>query len=375
MLIKRLVLPRIEKKLFQGKAIIIYGPRRVGKTTLVKEIEKKYLKQTVYLNCDEPDVRTALINKTSTELFQYIGNKKIVIIDEGQRIKNIGLTIKLLVDNYPQIQIIATGSSSFDLSNKIKEPLTGRAYEFFLAPLSILEMNQSKIEIKRLIENFLIFGLYPETINKNNEEKKEILRAIYKNYLYKDIFEYQYLKNHYLIENLLSALALQIGSEVSYTELANLLKVDQKTVAFYIRILELAFVIFRLPPLSKNLRSEISKSRKIYFWDLGIRNAIINNFNPLSLRQDIEGLWENFVVAEKIKKNLITGKDPNYYFWRTWKKQEIDFVEEYEGKFYAYEIKWKKQAKKIPKLWKENYQNSSFEIINAENFLEILKKY
>lgn len=168
-------------------------------------------------------------------------------------------------------------------------------------------------------------------------------------------------------------MALQIGSEVSYTELANLLKVDQKTVAFYIRILELAFVIFRLPPLSKNLRSEISKSRKIYFWDLGIRNAIINNFNPLSLRQDVGGLWENFVIIEKIKKNLILGKDPNYYFWRTWKKQEIDFIEEYEGKFYAYEIKWKKQAKKVPKIWRENYQNSSFKIINPENFLEILK--
>lgn len=373
MLIKRLILSRIKKKLFQGKAIIIYGPRRVGKTTLVKEIEKKYLKETIYLNCDEPDVRAALIDKTSTELFQYLGNKKIVIIDEGQRIKNIGLTIKLLVDNYPQIQVIATGSSSFDLSNKIKEPLTGRTFEFFLSPFSILELNQSKIEQKRLIEDFLIFGLYPEIINKNNEEKKEILRAIYKNYLYKDIFEYQYLKNHYLIENLLSALALQIGSEVSYTELANLLKADQKTVAFYIRILELAFVIFRLPPLSKNLRSEISKSRKIYFWDLGIRNAIINNFNPLSLRQDVGGLWENFVIVEKIKKNLILGKDPNYYFWRTWKKQEIDFIEEYEGKFYAYEIKWKKQAKKVPKIWRENYQNSSFEIINPENFLEILK--
>jgi len=371
MLIRRLITKRIKKALFKGKAVIIYGPRRVGKTTLVKEIEKKF-DNTLYLNCDEPDIRLALTDKTSTELINFIGQKKLVIIDEAQRIKNIGLTLKLLVDNAPKMQVIATGSSSFDLSNKIKEPLTGRAFEFFLPPFFIKELNLTSQEIKRTLENRLIFGFYPEVVFSSFEEAKEILRLIYKSYLYKDVLEFYGLKNPDVLEKLLMALALQIGSEVSYTELANLLGVDQKTVVNYIRILELAFVVFRLPPLSRNLRTEIAKSRKIYFLDLGIRNAIVNNFNGLNLRNDIGPLFENFFIIERLKRNLILGKDLNYYFWRTWKKQEVDFIEEEGGRFNAFEIKWKKEKTKPPKPWRQIYQNSSFNLVNQDNFLDFL---
>ena len=370
MLFPRFLEQRIKNHLFREKAVIVYGARRVGKTTLVKKIQSEY-KSSLYLNCDEPDVRLALTDKTSSELINFIGDKKLVIIDEAQRVNNIGLTLKLLVDNAPSIQIIATGSSSFDLSNKISEPLTGRVFVFHLEPLFLLETGTDLLEINRLLETRLIFGLYPEVV-VNRKEPQDSLRAIYKNYLYKDALEYQGLKNPELIEKLLTALALQIGSEVSLTELAGLLGVDQKTIASYIRLLELAFVIFRLPPLSRNLRKEISKSRKIYFWDTGIRNTIINNFNPLSLRDDAGGLWENFILAERLKRNEILGKTPNIYFWRTWDQQEIDYLEEEGGKYFGYEIKWQDKKAKPPNLWKTTYQNSSWELINRTNFLDFL---
>lgn len=370
MIYPRLLENRIKSHLFKGKAIIIYGARRVGKTTLVKKIQSEY-KESLYLNCDEPDVRLALTDKTSTGLLEYIGHKKLIIIDEAQRIKNIGLTLKLLIDNAPHLQIVATGSSSFDLSNKISEPLTGRAFEFHLWPFSLRETGADPVELARLLETRLIFGLYPEIV-VNQNEKQEILKTIYKNYLYKDALEYQGLKSPELIEKLLAALALQLGSEVSYTELATLLGVDQKTVASYIRLLEQAFIIFRLPPLSRNLRKEISKSRKIYFCDTGVRNAVINNFNPLSLRSDTGPLWENFIIAERFKRNEILGKQVNYYFWRTWSRQEIDYVEEEGGALSGWEIKWSEKGKKPPKAWAGSYKNSTWQVINRENFLQFL---
>lgn len=363
----RLIEKRIKEHLFKGKAIIIYGARRVGKTTLVQKIQSAY-KDSLYLNCDEPDVRLALTDKTSTELKDYVGERKLVIIGEAQRVKNIGLTIKLLVDNATSLQVIATGSSSFDLSNKISEPLTGRAFEFRLGPFSIKETSNDSVKLRRLLETRLIFGLYPEVVVASSE-KQEILKTIYKSYLYKDALEYQGIKNPELIEKLLVALALQVGSEVSYTELATLLGIDQKTVASYIRLLEQAFVIFRLPPLSRNLRKEISKSRKVYFYDTGIRNAVINNFNPLSLRVDTGPLWENFIIAERFKRNEILGKQVNCYFWRTWNQQEIDYVEEEGGILSGWEIKWDDKSKKAPKAWTETYKNSTFRIINRNNYL------
>jgi len=370
MIYPRLLESRIKSHLFKGKAVIIYGARRVGKTTLVKKIQSEY-PESLYLNCDEPDVRLALTDKTSTELLNYIGNKKLVIIDEAQRVKNIGLTLKLLVDNAPYLQVVATGSSSFDLSNKISEPLTGRAFEFHLGPFSIQEAGSDPLERQRLLETRLIFGLYPEIVINQNE-KEETLKTIYKNYLYKDALEYQGLRNPELIEKLLVALALQLGSEVSYTQLATLLGVDQKTISSYVRLLEQAFVIFRLLPLSRNLRKEISKSRKIYFCDTGIRNAVINNFNPLSLRNDTGPLWENFVIAERLKRNEILGKHVNYYFWRTWDQKEVDYVEEEGGILSGWEIKWDGKNKKPPKAWIETYKNSTYQIINKNNYFEFL---
>lgn len=369
MVIKRTIQPRIEEKLFKGKVIIIYGARRVGKTTLVKELLKKYSSESAYFNCDEPDIRMALTDKTSTELISFIGNHKLVILDEAQRVKNIGLTLKLMVDTNPQIQIIATGSSSFDLSNNIVEPLTGRKYEFFLYPFSLSEIKSiySNIELKRLIENRVIYGMYPEVLGSIGKEK-EMLEEISRSYLYKDIFQYQQLKNPELLEKLLQALALQIGSEVSFTELSNLLGVDKKTVERYIDLLKKAFVIFTLTPFSRNLRNELTKLRKIYFIDTGIRNALINNFNKLNLRQDTGSLWENFLISERLKKNNNRGIHPNTYFWRTYEGQEIDYIEEESGKLRAFEMKWQKKNKRITKVFQKTYPGNSLQLIDKENF-------
>lgn len=347
---------------------MIYGARRVGKTTLLKQLEKQYRQSSLYLNCDEPDIRASLSNKTSTELVNRFGDKKLIFIDEAQRVRNIGLTIKLVVDNAPHLQIVATGSSSFELSNTIKEPLTGRAYEFHLMPLSLSELDLSPEEISRHLEKRLIYGMYPEVV-LNETTSEEQLKSIYRNYLYKDALEYQQLKNPELIENLLAALALQIGNEVSFTELGSLLSVDQKTIGSYVRILELAFVIFRLPPLSRNLRKEIAKSRKIYFWDTGIRNAIINNFNPFTKRADIGGLWENFVIAERLKRNMHMSLAPNTYFWRTWTRQEVDYIEEAGGALTGFEIKWRNKPVKAPSLWHATYPESTWQLVNPTNFL------
>lgn len=372
MIFSRSIESRLQKFLFGGKAIVIYGPRRVGKTTLIKKLQEQYQQESLYFNCDEPDIRRALTDKTSTELASYIGNKKFVLIDEAQRVRNIGLTLKLLVDNAPGVQIVATGSSSFDLSNKINEPLTGRTVEFHLFPLSLPEISVDINETNRLLSTRLVYGLYPEVVTKPTDAQ-ETLRGIYKQYLYKDALEYQGIKNPDLIEKLLSALALQLGQEVSYTELGSLLGVDQKTIASYIRILELGFVIFRLSPLSRNLRKEISKTRKIYFYDTGIRNAIINNFNPIELRTDTGALWENLLIIERKKRNEAMRKFPNQYFWRTWSQQEVDYVEEGSGELHAYEIKWTKGRRTPPKSWNDTYPNSFWQTVTRENYWNFIR--
>ena len=369
MIIKRIEQLNIEKALFKGKIIILYGARQVGKTTLVKEIQKNYSDNSIYLNCDEPDIRDALTDKTSTELRAFFGNKKLVILDEAQQIKNIGHTLKLVFDSFPEIQILATGSSAFELSDKISEPLTGRKREFFLYPFSFEELLSvySELEMNRLLERRMIYGMYPEIVLK--EENIDInLKSLARSYSYKDILKHQNIKNPELLEKLLQALALQIGNEVSYNELSNLLGVDKKTIASYIQILEKSFIIFRIGPFSRNLRSELKRLRKIYFYDLGIRNALINNLNPLNLRQDVGGIWENFIIAERKKFLSNNGFDRQSYFWRTLQKQEIDYIEEYDGVLSAFEIKWKTNKIHVPKAFSVSYPKTKVKLINSTNY-------
>src|SRR3989344_4906770 len=316
MIINRIMQPRIESGFFKGKIIIIYGARQVGKTTLVKEICKKY-PDSSYFSCDEPDVREALTDKTSTEIKAFFGGKKLLVLDEAQRVRNIGLSLKLMADNFPDWQVIATGSSSFDLSNKIAEPLTGRKIEFYLYSFSLAELAEyySVREVERLLERFLIYGTYPEII-KNEAEAPERLKELAQSYAYKDVLQYQNIKNPEILEKLLRALALQVGQEVSYNELAGVVGADKNTIASYVQILEKAFIIFRLSPFSRNLRNELKKLRKIYFFDTGVRNALINNFNPVNLRQDTGALWENFIISERLKYNNNNNLKKNIYFWR-----------------------------------------------------------
>lgn len=373
-IVKRTIKKSIESKLFKGKVLVIYGARQVGKTTLIKEIQKKYPDISIYLNCDEPDIREVFTNATSTEIKAFIGDKKLVFLDEAQRVKDIGLSLKLMVDNFPGIQVVATGSSSFDLSNQIKEPLTGRKWEFHLYPFSLEELQQrySGLELQRLLEERIILGMYPEAALKGQIEAKELLKSITQSYLYKDVLQYQKIKSPEILEKLLQALALQIGSEVSYNELANIVGVDKKTVSSYIQILEKAFVIFRLKPFSRNLRKELTKLRKVYFFDTGVRNTLINNFNPFRLRQDVGALWENFLISERIKFNSNRGKDPNIYFWRTHQQQEIDYIEEAGGKLSGFEFKWKGSSFRSPKMFLNAYLNSTVKLVNKENFREFI---
>lgn len=392
MIIKRILEEKIEKNLFKGKVIILYGARQAGKTTLVKSLynrlndglEDKFLNLvgsknssnltgSVYLNCDEPDIKDALTDKTSTELKYFIGNRKLVIIDEAQRVKNIGLTLKLLVDNFPDMQIIATGSSSFELSNSVIEPLTGRKLEFYLYPLSIEELKTvySDLEINRLLENLIIYGMYPGIIF-DGDNRETYLKELARSYSYKDILTYQNIRNHDALIKLLQALALQAGSEVSYNELSNLLGIDKKTVENYVQILEKAFIIFRLTSFNTNMRNELKRLRKIYFYDTGIRNALINNLNPLNLRQDTGALWENYIISERIKFLKNNGVDRQSYFWRSLSKQEVDYIEEEAGNIYGFEIKWKEDRLRIPKPFLDAYPHAKCSLVNSKNYMKFI---
>ncbi len=369
----RIIKPKIEEKFFKGKVIIIYGARQVGKTTLIKDFQNKYKEESLYLNCDEPDIKATLTDKTSTELKAFFGNKKLILLDEAQNIINIGQTLKLIVDNFSDMQIVATGSSSFELSNKIIEPLTGRKYEFYLYPFSFEELSNkySSIEQMRLLENRIIFGMYPEVI-MGDDPQSETLQSIARSYLYKDVLKFQNIKNPEMLDKLLQALALQLGNEVSYNELADLIGINKDTVMNYIQLLEKAFIIFRLNPFSRNLRNELKKLRKIYFYDTGIRNIIINNLNPLNLRSDVGALWENFIISERLKflKNHNISK--NTSFWRTRQQQEIDSLEDGAGKLEGYQFKWNKNKINIPEKFLEAYPKSTVRIINKDNFFEFI---
>ena len=373
-LIKRSIYQQIINNLFKGKAIIITGPRQVGKTTLLQAIMKESERKVLYLNCDEPDIRPLLESATSTSLKALIGDNALILIDEAQRVKNIGLTLKLLVDNFKEIQIIATGSSALELANKINEPLTGRKREYHLYPFSTAEMvvNTSVLQETRLLEQRMIYGFYPDIVNSPAEAQANLL-DLGNNYLYKDVLSLQDVRKPALLERLLVALALQIGNEISFTEIGQTIGTDNKTIDRYVELLEKCFVVFQLGGFSRNLRNEIKKGKKIYFYDNGIRNAIIKNFSPLSLRQDIGALWENFLVSERKKANHYANHYVNSYFWRTHRQQEIDMIEETAGKLYAWEFKWNENAKvKIPDSFLDGYPGSITGTVNRQNYMDFL---
>lgn len=373
-MINRTISDHVKKRLFRQKAIVIQGARQVGKTTLVKSIASEYNDDCLYWNGEEPDIRDIISGATSTKLKAYIGNKRLVIIDEAQKIPGIGASMKLIIDNYPEIQLIATGSSSFELSGQTNEFLTGRKYEFNLFPLSFKEMvgNTGLIEEKRLLEHRMIYGCYPGIITASGDEKF-LLSMLTESYLFKDIFALGLIKKPLILERLVQALALQLGNEISYQELGQMIGADNETIERYISLLEKSFIIFRLSSFSRNIRNEIKRSKKIYFWDNGIRNAVIRNFNTLALRTDTGALWENYMVTEIIKAKMNNGQFFNKWFWRTHAQQEIDFIIEMDGKITAFEFKWGKRKKlHVPGSFLEAYDHPEVHMITPDNYSEFL---
>ena len=367
----------IEQHMFKGKVIIVLGPRQVGKTTLMEQIGANLssdAKPLLSFNCDEPQDRALLTNANSAELSMMLGTAKTVIIDEAQRVPNIGLTLKLIADKFKEKQLIVTGSSSLELANKLTEPLTGRKFEYTLLPISTQEVvaNNGMLEAVRLLESRLIYGSYPDILNKK-DDVKELLFELTNSYLFKDIYAMQEVRKPELLEKLLVALALQIGSEVSFHEISQIVHSDVKTVERYINLLEQCFVVFRLSGLNRNLRNELKKSKKIYFYDNGIRNALLENFSPLNLRQDVGALWENFFVSERRKFNLHNRRFVKSYFWRTQQQQEIDLIEEADGVFYAFEIKWnEKRRVTFHENFMKAYNPKETNVVSPQHYLPFL---
>jgi uncharacterized protein len=369
-MIERILYQKIIENFFHNKAIILLGPRQTGKTTLLRQIEANYRDVSLWLDCDEPDIREKLTNVTSTQLKNLVGNKKYIFIDEAQRVEEIGLTLKLITDNIKDVQLLVSGSSAIEISGKINETLTGRKFEFKLYPFSVTELlaQHGQLVENRLIENRMIFGYYPDVVNNPGYETA-ILKELVDSYLYKDILLFKEIRKPHILPKLLKLLALQVGSEISTNELAQNLQIDNETVERYLDLLEKSFIIFRLGSFSRNLRTELNKSKKIYFQDLGIRNALISNFNPLELRTDKGALWENFLISEKIKYNSYHNILCNSYFWRTHQQQEIDYIEDKGGKLHAWEFKWDSKSKnKIPQTFLNAYPNSISSTIDKQNF-------
>jgi len=374
-MIERLLKNLIEKRLYRNKAIIVIGPRQVGKTTLLKMLVSDTKNKVLEWNCDEPDVRRRLTEPTSTELKAEIGDADLILIDEAQRIKNIGITLKLLIDNYPEKQVIATGSSAIEMSNSINEPLTGRKYEYVMYPFSCEELFNEfgEQEERRILERRLIYGSYPEVVNNSGEER-ETLTELVGSYLYKDIFSFQDVRKPEIIEQLLQALALQIGSEVSYNELGRLLGLNTATVQRYIDLLEKSYVVFHLRSFSRNVRSELKKSRKIYFYDNGVRNALIGDYKPLALRNDTGALWENYIIAERLKHNAYNTFYGKSYFWRTQQQQEIDYIEDIDGMLHTYEFKWNEgKHPRLTDTFAKAYPDHTFTVVSPENYQSFVK--
>lgn len=363
----------LNSHMIQGKVIVLYGPRQVGKTTLVKSLMELTSLRVRFINADEIIYREILSSQSLPRLAEIVGDTELLILDEAQRVENIGLNLKLIIDNYPQLRIISTGSASFELANKVSEPLTGRKLTYTLYPVSYAELGKTigKVETRNQLERWMIWGGYPEIVCTDDISLRETLMGeIVNSYLYRDILEMEDIRYASKIVDLLRLLAFQIGSEVSLSELASTLSSDFKTVHRYLDLLEKAFVVFRVGGFSRNLRKEISKNARYYFFDNGVRNALIQNFNPLQFRDDIGQLWENYLMVERLKANQISNRSVNTYFWRTYDQKEIDYIEERKGKLFGYEFKYRRGniRKATQSLFLTTYPGSELQVINRDNF-------
>ncbi len=374
MFLEREITDQVIDSLKPNKVVLILGARRTGKTELMKRILNSVKGKSLILNGDDLSSHSLLEERTTENYVSLIGDNKIVVIDEAQKIENIGLKLKLMVDTVPSVKILASGSSAFDLSNKLGEPLTGRKRTFNLFPISQSEYSKTEsiVETKSKLKERLIFGSYPELLQLNSRNEKSMyLTELINSYLLKDILEFDGLRNAKKILDLLKLIAYQIGKEVSLSELGNNLGLHKDTVAKYLDLLSKVFVVYRLDGYSRNLRKEVSKMSRWYFYDNGIRNAIINNVNDLSLRNDQGDLWENYILSERVKHQNYNNLMVSNYFWRTYQKQEIDWVEEREGKLFATEVKWNpKKMAKVPKTFMDAYPESEFQLINTDNYLK-----
>ena len=373
-MITRILESQIVSLLGSGKAIIIMGARQVGKSTLLETIFRNR-DNVLWMTGDDLDVQELFSQMTSTRLKALLGNARTLIIDEAQRIPEIGLRLKLITDQIKDVQVIATGSSSFELASRVNESLAGRKREFRMYPVSFSEMvsHTNLLEELRLIPHRMIYGYYPEVVSNPGNEPV-ILKELSDSFLYKDILSFESINKPDKIVRLLKALAFQIGSQVSYNEIAQLVGLDSKTVERYVDILEKSYIVFRLGSFSRNLRNELKASRKIYFWDLGIRNLLIGNLAQIENRTDAGALWENFVIAERIKRNSYYGSIAQYWFWRTQQQKEIDYLEEVNGRLEAYEFKWndKKANVRAPESFTKAYPEASFHVITHKNIDEFL---
>ncbi len=373
-MINRILQKQIELDFNRKKVQLIFGARQTGKSTLAEMVFNNFSGKKVWLNADDNSVRAQFEKVDGLQLNRIFGGTNLVVIDEAQRLTNAGLTLKILADQLKHLNVIATGSSAFELSDKIKESMVGRVFEYKLFPLSTRELidHTSYFDEQRLLEHRLTYGFYPEVINNAGDEKR-ILQQITDSLLYKDLFSLETLKKPYLLEKLLQALALQLGNEVSFHELSNMIGADKETVERYLFMLEQAFIVFRLPAFNRNLRTELRKSKKVYFYDNGIRNSLINNFAPLSLRNDKGALWENFIMTERLKKISYENHFCNRYFWRTKDQQEIDYIEEFDGFLHAYEFKFNQDAKVKPPIgFVKTYQDHRFQLVNLNTYMDFI---
>lgn len=365
----------IEPFLEPNKVLIIYGPRRVGKTTILNNFLEHTTLRYRLDSGDDFRIQELLSSGNFDRIKEYVGDNELIAIDEAQQIPHIGQGLKIIVDHYPGVRVVATGSSSFDLANQVGEPLTGRKRTIILYPVSQLELAEetSRFDLRNTLEDCLRFGSYPEVLTADSSEKKqELLNELVGSYLFKDVLAFEKMNKAKVIVDLTKLLALQIGSETSLNELARQLGINSRTVERYLDILEKSFIIVSLSSLKRNIRNEIRGKRKYYFLDLGVRNAIISQFNPLSDRSDVGALWENFIIVERMKRNAYKKISINYYYWRTYDQKEIDLVEEREGKFFAYECKWKDKTVRTPILFLDTYVNSSFAVVNRDNYFDVV---